>query len=116
MYSCYCGRAAALPWGGFLKFCTECRVIAKSISEEDVHNIFNKAAENKAAAELDGDEPLLEYHEYLEALMRVAALRYAVSGAAQLSLSSKLQGFVHNNIRFARGGSSLQNRDTKINS
>ena len=55
----------------------------------------------------------MEYPEFLEGIIRAARLKYGRQPGG-VGLGQAFTALIHNNLRFARGGSSLQNRDTKV--
>ena len=65
----------------------------------------------------DDEIMCLEYHEFVESLIRLAVLRYCDKARGQhsrIGVIDAVTAFIHNNFRFARGGTNLEVKETKI--
>ena len=116
---------------GYNHFCRECQIwcqvnnggltkdgrkprITAAETTQIFHFVMRKHKENEADdADRDGNELYMNYPEFLQGIIRGAQLKYGRKEGG-VGLGQAFQALIHNNLRFARGGSSLQNRDTKI--
>ena len=69
-------------------------------------NVFEKSLHRGSQKGL-----ALEYHEFVEALIRLALVRYS---GPRVGPVEAMNAFIHNNFRFARGGTNLQVKETKV--
>lgn len=110
-YAKYCNKQAALSAAAFKQYCTECHINEPEVSFEDIVKVFGQSVHR---GNTSIDDVHLEYHEFVEATIRIAALRYGAGRGTVLKVVEALNAFIHNNFRFGRGGTNLEAKESKI--
>ena len=83
------------------------------MSSQDAAKVFHESIHRGDSSQQDTDV-MLEYHEFIEAIIRISVLKYGGAGSKSVGVVDALNAFIHNNFRFGRGGTNLEAKESKI--